>query len=250
MPVAEKSARKPWNLPGLRPTLNSTGFMFEVLDDYAGDFIRFAGETDGRVMDVGCAFGVATIKALEAGGRVIACDMAQGHLDELREKTPAGLRNRLECVTGQLPGIDFPDSCVDAILCSRVLHFLDGAAVDASIRKMYRWLRPGGRLYLVIDTPYGIWRKFIPVFEARRRRGDRWPGIMIGLENYLPVVPKDRPVDGPPFMNLMDPDLLRRTCMEAGFEIDHAGFIDRSDFSGMGRMDGRENAGILAIRPS
>ena len=248
MTSPQETTRK-WNHPGMEPTLNGTGFMFKVLDEYAEEFIRFAGETDGEVLDIGCAFGIATIAALEAGGRVTACDLDPRHLKILTENTPEALRSRLTCVTGQLPDIDLPEESYDAILCSRVLHFLDGSAVDASLHNMYRWLKPGGRLYLVADTPYGIWRKLIPIFEAKRARGDRWPGMMIGLENYLPFAPKDRAIEGPPFMNLLDPDLLTRICTEAGFEVERASFIERSDFSGLGRMDGRENTGIRAIKP-
>lgn len=234
----------------MEPTLNNTGFMFKVLDDYAKEFIDFAGETDDAVLEIGCAFGNATIPALEAGGRVTACDLEQQHLDILLDNTPEELRANLTCMQGQLPKLDLPDSSFGAILCSRVLHFLDGSAIDASVRKMYEWLKPGGRLYLVIDTPYGIWRKLVPIFEEKKRRGDRWPGLMIGLENYLPFTPADRSLDGPPFMNLLDPDLLLRICSEAGFDVERVGFIDRSDFAGIGRMDGRENAGILARRPA
>ena len=244
----QESTRK-WNHPGMEPTLNGTGFMFKVLDEFAEDFIRFAGETDGEVLDIGCAFGIATIAALEAGGSVTACDLDPRHLKILTENTPEALRSRLTCVTGQLPNIDLPKEAYDAILCSRVLHFLDGSAIDASVRNMFSWLKPGGRLYLVADTPYGIWRKLIPIFAARRARGDRWPGMMIGLENFLPFAPKDRAIDGPPFMNLLDPELLTRTCTEAGFKVEHVSFIDRSDFSGLGRMDGRENTGIRAVKP-
>ncbi len=234
----------------MRPTLNGTGFMFEILDDYAKEFIDYSSNCDGPVLEIGCAFGVATLPALAAGARVVACDMGQAHLDALQENVPQEQRENLQCVQGELPKIDFPADQFDAVLCSRVLHFLDGAAVDASVRKMREWLKPGGRLYLVADTPYGIWRKFIPVFEAKRARGDRWPGLMIGLENYLPHMPSDRGIEGPPFMNLLDTQLLERSCIEAGLEIDRVSFIDRSDFQGLGRMDGRENAGIVARKPS
>jgi len=242
--------RKTWRNPIMEPTLNNTGFMFKVLDEYARDFIAFAGETPDPVLEVGCAFGNVTLPALEAGASITACDLDQQHLDILTDKVPETLREHLTCVQGQLPYAEFESGAFGAVLCSRVLHFLDGSAIDASVRKMHTWLKPGGRLYLIIDTPYGIWRKLIPIFEAKKARGDRWPGLMIGLENYLPVQPADRSLAGPPFMNLLDPDLLERICIEAGFEVERRGFIDRSDFAGIGRMDGRENAGILARKPA
>lgn len=243
------ASRKKWRNQIMEPTLNDTGFMFKILDEYAREFIGFAGETAGPVLEVGCAFGNVTIPALEAGGRVTACDMDQEHLNILRDKAPPELLDNLTCVCAKLPYAEFPPATFDAILCSRVLHFLDGSAIDASVRKMCTWLKPGGRLYLIADTPYGIWRKLIPIFEAKKRRGDRWPGLMIGLENYLPVQPSRRSLGGPPFMNLLDADILNRTCVEAGLEVDRCGFIDRPDFGGLGRLDGRENAGIRARRP-
>lgn len=247
--TASEEPDKTWNVPNMQPTMNGTGFMFKVLDEFANEFIEFAGQTDGEVLDIGCAYGVASIPALEGGGRVTACDLDPRHLEILTENTPPAARERLTTMTGQLPAIDLPQNRFSAILCSRVLHFLDGSAVDASVRNMFQWLKPGGHLYLVADTPYGIWRKQIPVFEARRKRGDRWPGLMIGLENYLPYPPKDRSIDGPPFMNLLDTELLERTCREAGFEVVRSSFIDRQDFRGLGRMDGRENVGIHAVKP-
>jgi SAM-dependent methyltransferase len=248
--TTQKPKARRWHVPNMEPTLNGTGFMFKVLDDYAKEFIRFAGECPDPVLELGCAYGVATIPALETGATITACDLEQGHLDILLENTPEEDRSRLTCVAGALPYVDFPQEKFGAILCSRVLHFLDGGAVDASVRKMYGWLKPGGRLYLVADTPYGIWRKFIPIFEARKAEGKRWPGLMIGLEYFLPNMKLGSRLDGPAFMNLLDTDTLERTCLEAGFNVERVSFIDRDDFKGAGRMDGRENVGLLALKPA
>lgn len=239
-----------WTRAGMEPTLNGTGFMFKNLDEYGEDFIQYAGQTDDRVLDLGCAYGVVTIAALEAGGTVTACDLDQRHLDILLENTPEKFRPKLQRVAGRLPNIDFEAESFSAIICSRVLHFLDGSAIDASVQNMYTWLKPGGRLYLIADTPYGIWRKLIPIFEEKKKIGERWPGIMIGLENYLPYARNNRAIEGPPFMNLLDPEILERICVEAGFKVQRSSYIDRADFGELGRMDGRENAGILALKPA
>jgi SAM-dependent methyltransferase len=230
------------------PTLNGTGFMFENRDAYAEEFIRVAGSIADTVLDLGCAYGVATIPALEAGGKVMASDMEQQHLDILLDKVPEALRPNLVCKAGQLPDIDFEPEQFGAVLCSRVIHFLTGEQIDASIAKIYRWLKPGGKFFLVADTPYGIWRKAIPSFEDGKRNGVRWPGYIVGLHNFLATPEVQKPIEKPPFMNLMDVDLLTRICTEAGFRIERATFIDRVDFKGLGRMDGRENVGALAIK--
>lgn len=249
-PPETRPAGPGWSGNGMVATLNGTGFMFEKTDAFAEAFVRCAGDVAPRpVLEIGCAYGVATIPALEAGGHVVACDMEPGHLDILRDKVPPKLRPRLELVAGQLPDIDFEPGRFAALLCSRVLHFLEGEDIDTSVRKMFEWLAPGGRLFLVADTPYGIWRKKIPDFEAGKQRGERWPGMMVGLHNWLATGPPAKPILRPPFMNLLDPELLSRTCTEAGFEVQQASFIARPDFGGLGSLDGRENAGVIAVKP-
>jgi SAM-dependent methyltransferase len=242
------SSRPGWRGQGMVATLNNTGFMFERRDRFADAFIAWAGQTRQPVLEVGCAYGVSTLPALEAGGIVTASDMEPGHLEILEKKVPPHLRGNLELVVGRLPEMDFPEGRFHGILCSRVLHFLTGEDIEASVGKMARWLAPGGRLFLVADTPYGIWRKAIPLFEEGRRNGVRWPGMMVGLHNYLATAPS-KPIEKPPFMNLLDHEIMARTCREAGLEVVDAAFISRPDFGGLGTMDGRENAGVIAVKP-
>jgi len=238
---------KGW-LKGLVPTMNDYGFMFEVLDDFALEFIDYSSRCNEEVLDIGCAYGVATLEALEAGATIRACDIDIRHLDILRSRVPANQVERLTTELQRIPHGDLPDNQFGAILCSRVLHFLTGAQIDDSLANMYRWLKPGGRLYLVADTPYGLWRKFIPAWDANSANGERWPGYMEPLLDYLPYKPGADQA-APPFMNLMSPELLARGCTEVGFEILRANWIPRNDFTGSGQMDGRENCGIVARKP-
>ena len=231
------------------PTMNGTGFMFEVRDGYAEEWIRYSGSICDPVLELGCAYGVSTLPALEAGARVVASDMEPRHLEILEGRVAPALRANLTCVAGTLPDVDFEKEHFGAILCSRVLHFMSGEDIDASVARMASWLKPGGRLYLVADTPYGIWRKHIPAFEEGQRTGVRWPGMLVGLHNYLPTGGVQKHIDKPAFMNLLDADLLARICTEAGLQVQRATFIDRVDFKGLGRMDGRENAGAMAVKP-
>ena len=238
---------KQW-VKGFVPTLNGTGSMFLVLDDYAKEFIEYSGNSGKPAAEIGCAYGIATIGALENGAMVTACDMEPRHLQILRERTPENLRANLTTKVGKLPDIDLPANTFGSLLCSRVLHFLYGDDVEKSVAKMYRWLKPGGRLFLVADTPYGIFRNFIPVFEERLANGARWPGEIEEPDHYLPFAVPDKS-KGPQFLNLLCPDQLTRTAEKAGFVVERADFIARPDFSGWGHLDGRENSGLVAIKP-
>ena len=74
---------------GLVPTMNKTGFMTAELDEYSKKFAVFAGERgvlDEESLDIGCAYGVATLAALEKGARIFACDIELKHLEILDQR--------------------------------------------------------------------------------------------------------------------------------------------------------------------
>ena len=128
---------------------------------------------------MGCAYGIATQAALERGATVHACDMERGSRRNPEQEMPAQLRARLTTSVGILPGVEFPDRSFGAILCSRVLHFPPWSRDSDTARKMHRWLQPGGRLFLVADTPYsGFWFSGAPAYEQRKATGEEWPGLI------------------------------------------------------------------------
>jgi SAM-dependent methyltransferase len=217
--------------------------MTEALDAYSENFTRYAGTCSGEVLDIGCAYGVATLGALEQGAQVCACDMEPRHLDILAQRAPDVARQRLRCLTGTLPEVNFPAASFDAVLASRVLHFLSGADIELTVAKMFTWLRPAGRLYLVADTPFtGPWYKLADAYTERKAAGERWPGY---VDDYTALLPAGTNPEGhPQFINPLDPDLLARTCREAGFDIISAEFLP----SATPRSQGDEHAGVIATR--
>lgn len=233
--------------PGAIPTLNGRGFMLRTLDPYSQAFVDCAIAGTGPVLDVGCAYGVATLAALAGGAEVCACDMDASHLAVLEDRVPPAQRARLSTRVGQLPDVDFAPASFAAILASRVIHFLDGDDVVRAVTKMAAWLRPGGHLFLVVDTPYmPSWSASVPAYEAKKRAGDPWPGFLPDFSLYLSHA-ADRE-NHPAFMNPMDPDILARVCREAGLEVRRQGFTGLQ--RGGPPVPGREHAGCEAVRPS
>jgi hypothetical protein len=127
-----------------------------------------------------------------------------------------------------------------------VLHFLLAAEIRATLKKMHRWLRPEGRLYLVVDTPYsGFWFRNAPEYEKRKAAGEEWPGL---IEDIAPYHPSGQCPPGMlPYLNPMDPDILVRECEGAGFEVEEAEFIYRRGIPG---RDARRHAGAIAVKPA
>lgn len=233
------------SVPGLIPTLNNTGWMTETLDDYSRAFTEYAPTVPAECLDIGCAYGVATLPALAGGARVLACDLEPRHLEILAQRVPAADRDRFRSHPARLPDVDFPPASFGAILCARTLHFLLARDIEITVRKMFEWLVPGGRAYLITDSPYvGPWWKSAPEYERRKREGCPWPGF---VSNYSALLPAGTdPAQHPTFIHPLDPDILRRVAGEAGFEVLEAAFL-----RGGGRAaTGREHAGVIARKPA
>ncbi len=228
-------------VPGLVPTLNNTGWMTESLDEISQAFTDYAGSIDAESLDIGCAYGIATLTALDKGARVLACDIEPGHLDILAKRVPKEVSGRYRSKAGALPEIDFGSGEFGAVLASRVLHFLVGAEVEQTVEKMYDWLEPGGQVFLVADSPYtGPWKAAADDYERRKAAGDPWPGFIADYAQYLPDTAD--PAARPTFINPMDPDILSRVCRDAGFEILEARFLA----GGTKWRTDRDHAGVIA----
>ncbi|MCP5002452.1 MAG: amino acid adenylation domain-containing protein, partial [Planctomycetes bacterium] len=232
---------------GVIPTLNRTGFMLERLNAYSEYFADYAGQCEGEVLDIGCAYGVATIAALERGGRVLAVDMEQRHLDILQDRIRDVVKKRIRTQQGLLPGINFEDEFFAAIHAGRVIHFLSPDDVKVTIQKMYRWLQPGGKLILTTDTPYaGYWASKAPDYESRKKTGDLWPGFIENVSEFFDAQVIE---GGPSLINPLDPDVLNRECSAAGLVVEKVGFFESPGIDSGTEKVQQACVGIIASKP-
>jgi SAM-dependent methyltransferase len=226
--------------------MNGRGFMLETLDDFSRAFVDHASNTQHPVLDIGCAYGVATLAALRGGARVCASDMDARHLAVLEDRISIDQKPRLTTQVGQLPSIEFPRASFAGILASRVLHFLAGNDVEEAMKGVQSWLIPGGRLFLVIDTPYmPPWDSSASTYERLKSQGEKWPGLLPDFSRYIADGADNR--DHPEFLNPMDPDILGRICEDVGLTV------IRKQFMGLqsrgASTTGNEHAGCEAIKP-
>ena len=230
--------------PGLIPTLNKRGFMEEDLNDISRRFVEESNGLDGLSLDMGCAYGVATLAALQNGLHVLASDMDQAHLDILIKETPKEDLPRLKTKKGTLPEINFKEEMFTTIHCSRTLHFLMPDDLKTTLTKMYTWLRPKGKVYFVTDTCFsGPWQKFLPEFKKRKAAGELFPGLIEDVLQCLPI--PELPSGMTPYMNCLDPETLARECRDAGFKILESTFLG---FSHNEDKDAKDHAGVIAIK--
>lgn len=227
---------------GMVPTLNNKGFMSTSLDPVSSAFTVYAGQADGWCLDLGCAYGVASLSAIGQGAKIVACDMELGHVSVLVSRVPENAEGRILGAVGEMPDVAFALGCFDAVLCSRALHFLDGPGVTQAVNAMAAWLRPGGKVFLIADTPYtGFWARGAKDYEQRKADGDPWPGFIPDVTVYLPQSARTKGLIR--HLNPMDPDILSRVCVDAGLVVEQAAFSGRPD-----QPEANTHAGVIASK--
>lgn len=233
---------------GFVPTLNRQGFMSTRPDAYMEAFIAFAKTSPAPVVDIGAAYGVATIPALEAGANVIAVDVDAEHLEILRHRVPSACSSRLQTMAASFPEeLRFEPNSIGAFLASQVVHFLSPDRLETAAARLFEWLIPDGKVFVTAASPYlGNLIEFMAEYDARKRAGEAWPGYVIDAMKYAPE----------PWLNpflpvlLLEPEILSRVFRQAGFVVEKADFIARPELPPQMQMDGREGVGLIARKPA
>ncbi len=230
-------------------TQNKRGFTYE-LTSFGKAFIDASAKATKPVMDIGAAYGVATIPALEAGASVIAVDIDEQHLLEIRRSVNTECRNRLVTLKEKFPAFEMPPSSLSAVYMSQVLPFLTGKEIEEGARKIFDWLTPGGKVFIVSFTPYiSHVASFIPIYEEQKRLGKRWAGYIDDVLRYSndPNIYLQLPKQ----INHINADDLQWAYESAGFIIDENRFFNEEEGAlpqGI-RYDGRERVGMIAHKP-
>lgn len=225
-------------------TLNKQGYMLTSLHEYSQAFVEFSAIAPGPVLDIGAAYGVASIPALKRGAHVIANDIDSRHLEILKQNTPKSFIKHLEVKTGKIPGeVNFSENSLGAVLASGVLHFLPGEELIKSIGQIYRWLKPGGKFFFASSTPYAkLYNKFLPLYLERRKAGQQWPGLIENTAQYAPEIAHEIPN----FINLLDSDILETILLKAGFHIEKIEFFNIAKIANNINSEGNSVLGAIA----
>lgn len=162
----------------------------------------------------------------------------------LLSKTTGNLPGRVAGIVAEMPQIAFEPNSFSAILCSRALHFLNWEDVTKAVKSMADWLAPGGKLFLITDTPYtGFWARGVVAYEERKAAGELWPGFIPDVTMFLPEQARTKAQQR--HLNPMDPDILSRVCRDSGLVVEHASFSGRPD-----QPDAKTHAGAIAAKIS
>lgn len=236
---------------GLEATHNKFGFM-HPLTPFGEQFVDFSSQNqDAPLLDIGCAFGVTTLPCLLQGARVIAADIEQSHLDELYTRTPEECRAQLTLQQGRFPEeLDFEPNSLSGVMISHVLSFLSEQQLVEGFQKLARWLKPGGKVFIVNYTPYHKpITGFIPDYQQALAQKKVFAGYVANKAQYCDsaVIRKGVPNE----VMLMDLETVEWLLAQAGFTTEYCQFVggEEAGVPEPFRFDGREWINAIGVKP-
>uniref|UniRef100_A0A914C0P3 Methyltransferase type 12 domain-containing protein n=1 Tax=Acrobeloides nanus TaxID=290746 RepID=A0A914C0P3_9BILA len=276
--AAEEAEKSNLKLPDPAPdgrinTLNSMGGSYKKLPEFTENFISLVKQyTKPKILEIGCAYGEACVNLMkEAEVDYTAIDIDPRHLKILARRIKDECSERLEnlrLIAGNFPNEDMvellKEESFDFILTENVLHFFTTKDLYETFHQFSRLLKPEGRLFSAISTPYlGIVKKDVIIcFEHQ-------------VENFLRTTSTKEPdLEIPMFIEdyrgILDTNILTEEQMDtmllprghsflfdsriARYFLERENFIvERCDYKSIERdpikLDGRERLEIIARKP-
>lgn len=231
---------------GMIPTLNRMGHMFVHPDRLTQEFIVDAQHCVGEVLEIGSAFGVASLPVLLSGKTMTVNDLDSRHLDFISSQLPEPMRHLMRPLPGHFPHqVSLPQDQYEIVYASRVLHFVQPRTFIAALREIYQSLQIGGRFYFISTTPYiYVYREFIKTYENNKCMGVKWPGLIRNISELAP----HRTHQLPQFINLMDLEEALRAMLRVGFRVDSFYYLPADREQNDVAWDGREHIGIVCVK--
>ncbi len=101
--------------------------------------------TGSRVLDLGCGAGVPVAAALAREHRVVGVDFSAEQIRRARANVPG-----VEFIESDLMAVEFSDASFEAIVAFYSLFHLPREEHEELLRRVHRWLAPGGHLLATV----------------------------------------------------------------------------------------------------
>ncbi len=229
------------------------GYTTNYLDEFSQMFVNYSkqcAENNFPVMDIAAGFGIATLSALKNGAKVFCNDIEPKNLSVIYQKynCTQPQNGKLHLFNAKFPEefTEIENGSIGAILICRLLHFFKGEKIIQALTIAKKLLTPGGKLFIVAETPYlKNWELFIPEYEQRCQEKILWPGEIQDSAKYETDGYKDKL---PQFMHLLDKQVLIAALTKVGFSIEKSEYIDRrGTFPEQLTLSGKESIGIIGV---
>ena len=121
------------------------------------DYAKLGVRPGDRLLDLGCGFGRHAFEAARRGARVVACDMSDAELKEVRATfgamAEAGQVAEEGCtgaVNGDAVHLPFTDAAFDRVIASEVMEHIPNDS--GAMHELARVLRPGGTIAVTVPA--------------------------------------------------------------------------------------------------
>jgi SAM-dependent methyltransferase len=121
------------------------------------DYAKLRVRPGDRLLDLGCGFGRHAFEAARQGARVVACDMSDAELKEVRATfgamAEAGQVVEEGCtgaVNGDAVHLPFTDGAFDRVIASEVMEHIPNDF--GAMHELARVLRPGGTIAVTVPA--------------------------------------------------------------------------------------------------
>jgi SAM-dependent methyltransferase len=178
-----------WLARRIYPVLRYTNLMRAVEMRHLAPWVR---QVEGwRVLDVGCGYGFYSLDFARRGADLIGCDLSLRALEASNQTGQGlGLDGRAAYMVADGSVLPLASGAFDLIFCNCVLeHVIDDQQV---LLEMHRSLKPGGLLYLTVDSAeHRLHLGFLERLPPRLRRWVLRPEVASadavgpGLDDYL-----------------------------------------------------------------
>jgi SAM-dependent methyltransferase len=111
-------------------------------------FLSMLGEVRGLdCLDLGCGYGYYSELAASMGARVTAIDRAPLMIDEAKRRTKAAV----DYSVVDIEEAEFPPDNFDVVFSNLAFHYIDD--IHSLFRRVFRWIRGGGRFVFSVEHP-------------------------------------------------------------------------------------------------
>lgn len=170
--------------------------IYQNLVDTKSPLEYIAGESYGRVLDVGCGNGRISEQLAELGDTVVGVELDRRRLENFQDR---GIPKNQEILQADATRLPFPENYFDLVSSYTVFEHIPKELTHDYLTEMRRVLRPGGRAYIVNDAFfYRVLRK------SRLLMPDRGPD--------------------PTHINMVTPESMATDLETAGFKVEELRF--------------------------
>lgn len=245
----------------------------EETDRDFDEFIEIASHAEASVLEIGAAYGTTyLVEAFkqDVPARYTAVDILPDQLkilvrriEELYPSDPDKL-SRLTLIGGGFPAKEvvneLQEGGYDAILATNVFHFLTEEETVEAFHQVHRLLKPGGKLFLKIATPYinlidpdhqekmaKDIKNFLNCADQRKRP---FPGFVENMRSVLNKSVEEKTVDDIGItlkhMFFCDKEIAKIILESEGFKIEKCDYGACPSYPW--KCDGREYVIAIAQR--